>query len=715
MMQSLERNAEHRRKYGVRPDPDLPPVEEDDRFSIRLAALLHDVGHSTFSHATEPLIEERGGGELSEISELLLREFEVAHRVKPSEAVAVLILLSEPLKRVFGHARFRVPFSSKDQLPQTVCARILGSRRYLRAPYLSGIISGPIDADKLDYMARDSYFTGLPIGLDVDRLISKLEIITITPDNVNDPDLRERAEATANKRLYQLGVSLSGLTAYEQMIVGRVLLYDRVYYHHKVRCGEAMARRLFEVAEEERGRPFSVSELLSSVPDDAMIYLLGGEMKAGEIQGGGDRSAKLGRAIGVRHFYHRAYAFAERFIAGLDGLDEEEEATTRSALWMDLYEGVQDRALARDIFELAKKLMETIPELDRFGAHLGPEHVLVDVADEMATLPGPKLLVRTESGVLTNANLFFNPEKWSNAYRNQKQCGYVFAPREVTEAVSLASQIIFEQRFGVVMRSEAQHLCKIDHLLAPNFKRWMDLALEAGLCSPECFNGLTQPTARFLRIREHQIRVPPEWNVEDPGLTKRLEQEFFNSLPGGLIASTRDAVVGALESLCYVLDVLEKQGTFVSEDRPDEKRRLQAEVLKVLRARGVQADEGTEISGGEADVILPGKLVLENKVAGQTEDPRAIRPDAAWQARRYAIALNRRVSFVLVAYKPADDAAILPLPSRVSVHPLPGSKEICAVVRLLVPWGHRTPSKARAPAVAGEASPATGKGSARRE
>ncbi len=545
-------------------------------------------------------------------------------------------------------------------------------------------------------MARDSYFTGLPIGLDVNRLISKLEIVTITPEKVKESELKKRAEEAQYKRLYQLGISLSSLTAYEQLIVGRVLLYDRVYYHHKVRCGEAMVRRLFEVAQEERGRNFSISEYFSDVTDDAMIYLLSDDMKIRGLEGGGERAKLLGRAIRIRHFYHRAFAFAERFIRGLEDVEGDDETNTRSILWMGVLEEFNERRLSNEIFDLAVRLKTEIPEFQKAKDAFGPEHVLVDLPDDHATVPRGKLLMRTESGGLTDANLFFNPDKWSQAYKNQKQCGYVFTPRVYTEVVAMASQIVFQQKLGVVMKKEAQYLCKVEHLLSKNWRQWMTLALKARLCTPECFNALTENVINLLPIRAREIRLPPEWCNDDPRIKGRLAQEFLNCLPGGVVASIREAVVMALEHLCWVLDTFEKSGTFVKDERPDEKKDLQAEILKLLRARGLKVTEGAEVGGGLSDIILPGDLILENKVADETKDASALKPDAAWQARRYSIALNRRVSFVLIAYKPANDAAILPLASRVSVYSLPNSPEICAVVRLLVPWGIPVPSRAKA-------------------
>jgi hypothetical protein len=110
----------------------------------------------------------------------------------------------------------------------------------------------------------------------------------------------------------------------------------------------------------------------------------------------------------------------------------------------------------------------------------------------------------------------------------------------------------------------------------------------------------------------------------------------------------------------------------------------------------VQAEEGNEIAGGETDVIMPEKLIVENKVAGEVQDLSNLKPDADWQMRRYSMAYSRRIGFVIVAYKPGNEGALLAPPDRVSVHQLPGTPEMCAVVRLLIPWGHGTPSTAKA-------------------
>jgi HD superfamily phosphohydrolase len=331
MIRSLERNADFRRRFGRDKDEHVPPASERDRLAIRLAALLHDVGHGAFSHATELLIHARLKNDFENAEAALRERFAGVTQIAPAEVVATLLILSEPLRTVFEHPNLGLAESST--LPLRICARILGSRDFLDAGYLSGVVSGPLDADKLDYMARDSHHAGLPVALDLRRLISKLEVVTVTPEAVGNPEMKARAEASPHKRYHEIGISLSGLGAYEQMIIGRVILYDRLYYHHKVRSAEAMVRRLIQLAEEERGTPFTVRELFFDLPDDTVVPLLGGVLSSPSLKGGGSRCLRLARAIQNREVYYRAFAFAPRFIAGLRGLPEQERRDARAQKW----------------------------------------------------------------------------------------------------------------------------------------------------------------------------------------------------------------------------------------------------------------------------------------------------------------------------------------------------------------------------------------------
>ena len=161
------------------------------------AALLHDLGHWPFCHPIEDIrLQSVPRHELfansflleGEIADVLRDEW----RINPRDVVA---LLSEK--------------------PRDPTRRILSS-----------ILSGPIDCDKMDYLARDSLHAGVPYGrnFDTGRLIGSL-------------CLNEQADG--------LAISEKGKTAAEMMVFARYVMFSEVYWHHGVRSATAMLQRAF--------------------------------------------------------------------------------------------------------------------------------------------------------------------------------------------------------------------------------------------------------------------------------------------------------------------------------------------------------------------------------------------------------------------------------------------------------------------------------------
>ncbi len=170
---------------------DLDTVDERECLAVRLAALLHDIGHYPYSHA----LEEAGFGSHEILGARRLREG----------------ALGELLHRLGG-----------ERLIDRIAALIRGTSD---SP-LAGLVSGSLDLDKIDYLSRDSHMCGVPYGtLDVDRLLSSLALAQ-HPDGSRE-----------------MGVQEKGVSALESLLFAKYQMYRNVYWHHAVRSATCMFKR----------------------------------------------------------------------------------------------------------------------------------------------------------------------------------------------------------------------------------------------------------------------------------------------------------------------------------------------------------------------------------------------------------------------------------------------------------------------------------------
>lgn len=170
-------------------------VGPDDASAFIAAALVHDIGHWPFCHP----IEDMG---LAEIPR--------------HESLVEGILASGPVADVLD--------SSWGLSPQRIASLITGTAADPAGRILHSLLSGPIDVDKMDYLARDSLHAGVPYGRNFDqpRLLASL-------------CLDERGEA--------LAITDKGRTAAELMVFARYVMFSEVYWHHAVRSATAMLQR----------------------------------------------------------------------------------------------------------------------------------------------------------------------------------------------------------------------------------------------------------------------------------------------------------------------------------------------------------------------------------------------------------------------------------------------------------------------------------------
>lgn len=220
-------------------------VIQTNRQAIRLAALIHDIGHLPLSHVSERFYSE-AECERPNLYRPSLRAITAIENVirsdRPSlsECLSVAMVLTESFQELLRLSGYKVP-----QDIGTVIHCVLGHPWDLETAYLPQVISSFLDADKLDYMFRDSHVTGLPMALDLHRVMDKLRLVQFDM-SVLPPDHRLRRLARAGDRPAVLAFEMGGEPLVADMLDSRSLLYDRIYLHHKTRAAEVIVLRMLE-------------------------------------------------------------------------------------------------------------------------------------------------------------------------------------------------------------------------------------------------------------------------------------------------------------------------------------------------------------------------------------------------------------------------------------------------------------------------------------
>ena len=160
---------------------------QDQIQKLRLAALLHDIGHGPFSHLFEEVLEAK---------------YNINH-----EQIGGKIILHSEIKDTLANYGYD---------PTEICRLSFG---HSKVKFMNEIIAGALSADIMDYLPRDGLFTGAEYGkIDYHRLISSFEV---SPNG-------------------HLAINRSALYSFESMLISRYEMFKAVYFHKTVRSAEVM-------------------------------------------------------------------------------------------------------------------------------------------------------------------------------------------------------------------------------------------------------------------------------------------------------------------------------------------------------------------------------------------------------------------------------------------------------------------------------------------
>ncbi|MHA1951353.1 MAG: protein kinase domain-containing protein [Candidatus Thorarchaeota archaeon] len=199
-------------------DPEVPTfrifVDKDDLSHAFVAALIHDLGQTTFGHDfeeacpslfrhedfTHKLLQDKRWSEIT-LADTIKRNWE---GIKVSRIVDILKMSSN----TYADERRQTDSSPRNCIDGVA----------------ADIINGPIDADKADYLLRDSIACGVPYGHGIDTR-RFLQALTVSASA--DPHLR-------------LAYKAKGRPAVASLLLARYQMYGAVYWHHTFRCIQAM-------------------------------------------------------------------------------------------------------------------------------------------------------------------------------------------------------------------------------------------------------------------------------------------------------------------------------------------------------------------------------------------------------------------------------------------------------------------------------------------
>jgi HD superfamily phosphohydrolase len=229
-------------------------VSEEEAEIVRIAGLLHDVGHGPFSHVFEHLLDKKLD--------------------KTHEDLTLWIITNSELKDKLTENGYK---------PEEIGKLAVGRLHKPKRAFLDQIISSAVDVDKQDFLVRDTYHTGAEYGfVDIFRLIHTLDVVG-----------------------ENLSVDLGALSALESLIIARIESFKSIYFHRVGRAAQIMLAIAMEKADAELGlTTFKTPEEYMRMDDYTVWTMLRNCKESSEIIDNIERR-KLLKCAYERTFYEK--------------------------------------------------------------------------------------------------------------------------------------------------------------------------------------------------------------------------------------------------------------------------------------------------------------------------------------------------------------------------------------------------------------------------
>ncbi len=344
----------------------------------------------------------------------------------PGEILSYLIVKS----RTFADWFTETMHGCAAKLDLEVIAKlILGKHDDPDRYFLAQIISGSYDCDKLDYIARDSYYCGLALTVDLPRFYSMI--------------------STAMHKERRVLV-LRSYVPLEQILFSKMTLFGSVYHHQKVKCLDAMLRSMIEhIVDNPTQCQFHTRGKTITFADPVEYLYVTDDEFFGQVNGFGDEYI---RSMLVR-FRNRDLLVRCLEISRRTVTEQSWHSYGRQKL-IDL------AAAFEELTNVETEIHRRLPAGDR--SSLNRYDVRLSIPQIKGMKSGNASIQTTKGAKIEQIERYFPVEQWTTSYAHNKWRSYVYAPREFSANVRDAAAEVLRERcnleFDIEKSNQTSHL-----------------------------------------------------------------------------------------------------------------------------------------------------------------------------------------------------------------------------------------------------------------
>lgn len=396
---------------GDYPLDDFKSIQKD-RNTVRLAGLLHDIGHCFFSHVSESILKPYVIETQNSMG--------LGH-AKTHEFFSYLII-KHPFFQNFWKKNILPLINPKNERPclDDIANIIVGIPPSEEKRYLQEIISGPYDVDKLEYIYRDSKMAGIEISYDIERYFYKICIVK------------------ENGGTNRLVMNYGGERVIEQIIFSKMMLFSFLYHHQKVLAADCIIYDLlFELVKNGKKGSFDINHPLDFLKYNDFDIL------ARTSKGPSEKFEFLKNKLLSRDLPKRALTINRAFV---NDLAKDEEIIIKYSNFRECASG-----LPEDVLKLRN---EIVTFLNNMGTKATIDDIYINFPSAPSIDESNQAPVITIDEKIDTMSKHFVLKGWHKIYELKKLCGYIFvsekimdtAPKEIHSFLSNVKGLLLDKK-----------------------------------------------------------------------------------------------------------------------------------------------------------------------------------------------------------------------------------------------------------------------------